>query len=167
MSLELKSSINDFLNSSLSKKFSGVSFNRKSYFLGKWIEHGDWYPDAKIRLSKKSLSRWGGSEEHDLLKVDGRVLHLKGNLLHYSYRDINHLINKSLYFSDLFVKRIVLVDDCRKKSLFEIILRSFVRFFRAYFLKLGFLDGYQGLLIAVNSSFFVFIKYIKLNFNKR
>lgn len=121
----------------------------------------------KVRLSKKSLTRLGGSAEHDQLNVDGRVFHLKGDLLHYSYRDINHLINKSLHFTDLYVKRITLADNWKKKSIIEILLRSFIRFFRAYFLKLGFLDGYHGLLIAVNSSFFVFIKYIKLNFNKR
>ena len=121
----------------------------------------------KVRLSKKSLTRVGGSAEHDLINVDGRVFHLKGDLLHYSYRDINHLIDKSLHFVDLYVKRITLGDNWKKKSMFEILLRSLLRFFRAYFLKLGFLDGFHGLLIAVNSSFFVFIKYIKLNFNKR
>lgn len=121
----------------------------------------------KVRLSRKSLTRVGGSAEHDLINVDGSVFHLKGDLLHYSYRDINHLIDKSLYFADLYVKRITLADNWEKKSIFEILFRSFIRFFRAYFLKSGFLDGYHGLLIAVNSSFFVFIKYIKLYFNKR
>lgn len=121
----------------------------------------------KVRLSKKSLTRVGGSAEHDLINVDGRVFHLKGDLLHYSYRDINHLINKSLHFTDLYVKRLTLADNWKKKSIFEILLRSFLRFLRAYFLKLGFLDGYHGLLIAVNSSFFVFIKHLKLYFNKR
>ena len=156
-----------FLNSSQLKSFSGCSFNRKSFFLGRWIKHGDWYPDAKIRLSRKSFSTWGGLPEHDLLQIDGPICHLDGDLLHYSYRDINHLIRKSLIFSDLFVKRTTNQQNTEDKSLAGILFRSSFKFFKAYILKLGFLDGYQGLLIALNSSFFTFIKYFKLKFNQQ
>ena len=165
LSKELNDSLNAFLSSSQVSKFSGGSFNRKSFFLGRWIEHGDWYPDVKIRLSRKSLSKWSGLPEHDLLHVDGTICHLNGDLLHYSYRDINHLIIKSLRFADLFVERKINELNSKNKSIAEILFRSFFKFFRSYFLKLGFLDGYQGLLIAVNSGFFTFIKYLKLKLN--
>ena len=167
ISSELFHSLKSFLNSSKLKGFSGCSFNRKSFFLGKWIEHGDWYPDVKIRLSRKSLSTWAGLPEHDLLQIDGSVCHLSGDLLHYSYRDINHLIRKSLIFTDLFVKRRTNQQNTAVIVLAEILFRSSFKFFRAYFLKLGFLDGYQGLLIALNSSFFTFIKYFKLKFDQQ
>jgi hypothetical protein len=167
ISSELYHSLKSFLNSSQLKSFSGCSFNRKSFFLGRWIKHGDWYPDVKIRVSRKSLSSWGGLPEHDILQIDGPVCHLDGDLLHYSYRDINHLISKSLSFSDLFLKRSTNVQIIDDKSLAEILFRSSFKFFRAYFFKLGFLDGYQGLLIALNSSFFTLIKYFKLKFHQQ
>ena len=164
LSSELKNSIGYFLNSSFCENFFGGSFNRKSYFLGKWVNHGDWYPDKKVRLSRRAHSKWSGLPEHDLLKVEGSVYHLNGDLLHYSFENIDHLIVKTLAFSNLFVERIK-CDNTKRKSLVEILFRSFFRFFRSYILKFGFLDGHRGLIIAVNSSFFVFVKYMKAKFD--
>jgi glycosyltransferase involved in cell wall biosynthesis len=163
LSVSLHRSIKKFLESS-SNEFVGCSFNRKSYFLGKWIKYGEWYPDRKVRLCQKSKGRWSGLTEHDLLKINGRVKFLEGDLLHYSYGNINELTEKTIYFSDKFVARVSKSKNVRFLSALEIIFRSTFRFFRGYFLKLGFLDGLPGLLIAINSAHFVFLKYIKLRF---
>lgn len=163
LSVSLHRSIKKFLESS-SNGFVGCSFNRKSYFLGEWINHGDWYPDRKVRLCQKSKGRWSGLAEHDLLKVNGRVKFLEGDLFHYSYGNINELTEKTIYFSDKFVERVSRSNKVRFLSTLEIICRSIWRFFRGYFFKLGFLDGLPGLVIAINSAHFVFLKYMKLRF---
>ena len=85
LSRELTVSISEVLKSEKLNEFDGYYFNRCSFFLGRWIRHGDWYPDRKLRLVKKSEAEWRGASEHDKLFVNGKVKNLKGDLLHYSY----------------------------------------------------------------------------------
>lgn len=167
LSKSLQVSIRDFLDSPISDVYEGAKFNRLSFFLGRWIKHGDWYPDRKTRLCQKSTGVWSGLPEHDLIKVNGRVKFLNGDLLHYSYANINELIEKTIYFTDEYIKRVSGSVNFRVLSTLEIIFRSMFRFFRGYFLKLGFLDGLPGLIIAINSAHSVFVKYTKLRFESK
>ena len=164
LSESLQRSIRSFLDSPISDVCAGAKFNRLSFFLGRWIKHGDWYPDRKFRLCDKSKGVWSGLPEHDLLTINGEVKFLKGDLLHYSYANINELTEKTIYFTDEYIKRVTTSVNIRILSTLEIIFRSMFRFFRGYFLKLGFLDGLPGLIIAINSAHYVFVKYTKLRF---
>jgi glycosyltransferase involved in cell wall biosynthesis len=160
LSLELKESIVSFLSSKKICEFDGGRFNRKSYCLGKWIRHGDWYPDKKIRLVRRGKGKWTGSQEHDKLTVNGKVKHLKGDLLHFSYPTLNSFLEKTIYFSDIFAQRSLK----KKRSLYtcNIVLRSMWRFFRAYILRFGFLDGFPGLFIAVANAYSTFFRHSKV-----
>lgn len=160
LSEELRSSIHDFFKSGDADWFKGACFNRKVQFLGRWITHGDWYPDTKLRLVRRAKATMGGTTSHDKVIVEGRVKHLKGDLLHDSYPTINSYLAKIGPFADEFVKN--QQQEGRRWSLASNLLRPLWRFFRAYILRLGFLDGFPGFWIAYATAFSVFIRYSRI-----
>ncbi len=141
----------------------GYSFNRLTSYCGKWIRHCGWYPDTKIRLWNKKKGKWGGTNPHDhVVMQDGsEIRHLEGDLLHYSYHDIRQQLEQINIFSDLAAQA---AYEKGKKASFikDILLDPVFTFFKMYILQGGFLDGYYGFVISVNSSFGKFAKYIKL-----
>lgn len=137
-------------------RVNGISFCRKTWLLGRWIKHGDWYPDRVIRLFKKEHARFEGNFLHEKLVVTGRVMKSKTNLLHYSFPTMYLFLSKN----DSFTRNFITANLERKKfSYAGTILRSFWKFFRGYFIKLGFLDGYPGFIIAVQQSYSTFFRY--------
>lgn len=159
LSPELRASIEQFFARDEASRPDGASMNRRTWFLGTWIRHGDWYPDTKLRLFRRDKARAGGEPEHDRfdLSPGSATLHLKGDLLHYSFRDISHYLVKQVQFTEEFLKRERKAG--RGFSLFNAIFRPFWRFFRAYVLRLGVLDGFPGLWIAGATAFFAFVRY--------
>jgi glycosyltransferase involved in cell wall biosynthesis len=139
---------------------AGAMFPRKVWFMGRWITHGDWYPDWSLRLIRNGRGRWGGSREHDAMQLDGQAARLRADLHHYSHRDLNHHIEKIIYFGDIFLEREL--DRGRRFSWLRASLRPPWRFFRAYFLRLGLLDGFPGLYIAVGTAFGTFVRHSRL-----
>ncbi len=164
VSAELKKSIVYFFESGAAEKFSGAEFNRKVFFLGRWILHGDWYPDTKLRLFRRECARWV-HPIHEIITLQGRQIKLPGDLLHYSFPSMNSYIDKINLFADEFIKR----DDQQMKawSLIQNIMRPLWRFFRAYLLRRGFLDGFPGLWISVATAFSVFVRYSRSYERKR
>ncbi|MBC2594856.1 glycosyltransferase family 2 protein [Ruficoccus amylovorans] len=140
--------------------FAGAHFPRKVWFLGRWIKHGDWYPDHCLRLIRLGKGRWGGSPEHTKIELEGRSQLLAGDLLHYSNPTLNSQIEKINYYSDIYLRR--QLDDGKKWSLTHALFRPFWRFFRAYFLRRGFLDGFPGLYIASLTSFATLVRHSRL-----
>lgn len=157
LSPELRESIEQFFAGGDADRFVGAWMSRKVWFLGRWITHGDWYPDRKLRLFRRDTARWGGSPEHDRIELPGPTTTLQGDLLHYSFRDIRHFISKINVYSDVFLER-QLAEDARW-SLAHCLFRPWWRFFRAYVLRLGFLDGFPGFWIATATAFFAFVRY--------
>ncbi|MBT5715759.1 MAG: glycosyltransferase family 2 protein [Opitutae bacterium] len=160
LSPALLTSIKKILQSDSTNQANGFAFNRRSFFLGRWIRHGDWYPDRKVRLIRNGRGTWKGSREHDRLDVEGTVEKLDGDLLHFSYPSMNTFITKIIYFSDLNLQR--QLDAKSKWSLSHVLFRPIWRFVRGYFFRLGFLDGFPGLFLAVSTSYSTFFKYSKL-----
>ena len=140
----------------------GFSLKRKNYFLGKWINYGIWVREFKIRLFKKGAAQWGGTNPHDhiIMKDGSRVSLLKGHLLHYPYDSIADFVQQMNRFSDIAARSYL--DHNRKSSIFKIIVNPLWRFFRSYFLSLGFMDGLRGLFLSIMMSFYAFMKYLKL-----
>lgn len=137
------------------------SFNRLSSYCGKFFPHGSWYPDRKVRLFDKRKGKWGGINPHDKVvmnEVD--ILHLSGDLHHYTYRTISEHIQQINYFSGIAAK--AAFDAGKKFSLWKLLSKPFWRFFRDYFLKHGFLGGYRGLTICLLSAVETYLKLIKL-----
>jgi glycosyltransferase involved in cell wall biosynthesis len=162
LSIDLKSSISSFLRNSNELKILGCQFNRKSFFLGRWINHGDWYPDTKLRLIKNGYARWVGGDLHEKLEFtekDQRMF-LDGDLLHYSYHSMESVINQMINFSNIYLNLQIEAKDNWKLN--RVLFRPPWRFFRAYFIKLGFLDGFPGFFIAVSSAFSCFFKYSRI-----
>ena len=140
--------------------FTAFSLPRCSFYLGRWIRHGDWYPDRKIRLWRRGKASWGGTDPHDAIQTTGPVGRLRGDLLHYSMENLNHHVRKTIGYSDIFARQ--QLAHGRSASFFQMWFRPAWRFVRCYFLRLGFLDGWQGYAIARMIAFETFLRYAKL-----
>lgn len=157
LSAELRASILEFFQSGEAGRFDGGVCNRKVWFLGRWITHGDWYPDRKLRLFKREGVRWAGSPEHDYIELGGPTVHLKGDLHHFSFPNMSRYVDKINGFADVFLER--QKAGGKRWSLASNVFRPWWRFVRAYVLRRGFLDGFPGFWIAVATSFFAFVRY--------
>ncbi len=133
--------------------------DRTTYHLGRWIRHGDFYPDWKLRLFRRSRARFVGRDPHGRVEVSGPVERLSGRLDHYSYRDLSDQIARIDFFSDQAAE--ALVAEGRPFRLRDLVLRPPARFLRSYLLKQGFRDGLAGFVIATASAFYVLLKYAK------
>jgi glycosyltransferase involved in cell wall biosynthesis len=154
VSPELKKSLIAFFEQRENQHFVGARFPRKTWFLGRWITHGDWYPDFQLRLFRRDKARWK-EPIHEFVELDGARTTLSGELLHYSFPSMNRYIDKINPFADAFVKK----EMGKSWSLWATLTRPLWRFFRGYILRRGFLDGFPGLWIAVGTCFSTFVRY--------
>jgi glycosyltransferase involved in cell wall biosynthesis len=138
---------------------AGFEVNRLTYHLGRWIRYGDFFPDWTLRVFRRSRARWVGQNPHGRIVVDGSVRRLRAELPHYSYRDLADQLDRIQFFSGEAAR--ALQRSGARPRLGDMILRPPARFLRAYILKRGFLDGIPGFIIAVATSFHVFLKYAK------
>jgi len=138
----------------------GFIFPRQSYYLGRWIRHGGWYPDLKLRLVRRGHGRWVGANLHEKLEADGATTQLTGKILHYVYRDITHQLQTVASFSQAAAEE--WHRNGKKFNLLEMLLRPPLRFLAMYFWKGGMRDGLPGFIIAVITSYYVFLKYARL-----
>jgi hypothetical protein len=113
-----------------------------------------------VRLFRRDRATWGGLDPHEKILVDGQVRRLKNPLEHYSYRDIDDHIQRINRFTSISSRE--LKNAGGRWRLSDALLRPAVRFFRSYFLKLGFLEGFAGFYVAVTAAVYVFLKYAKL-----
>lgn len=139
----------------------GYYMNRLTNYCGKWIRHCGWYPDSKLRLFRKKDGQWTGTNPHDRFEVSDNqnTEKLKGDLLHYSYYTIKQHLDQVNYFSDILAKE---QYNTKSASILKIIVSPIFKFFRDYWIKLGFLDGYYGFIVCSISSFATLIKYAKI-----
>jgi len=168
LSLDADEALSPRLNASILSvkenwKYDGYYFNRLTSFCGQWIRHSSWYPARKLRLFDRAKGQWGGQNPHDqfFLQKNASSMFLKGDLLHYSYYSIREHIEQINRFSDAMARSYF--ADKQRVSCFTILFRPLWRFFRDYFIRAGFLDGFYGLVICVNSSHETFLKYAKLH----
>lgn len=166
LSLDADEALSETLKTQLLKeKEKGLkgayAFNRLSNYCGKWIRHGDWYPDRKMRLWNKEDGEWEGEiHESVRLKKGITVSRLKGDIHHYSYYNISEHINQINKYSSLSAK--ALHSKNKKAGVIKLVVSPFIQFGGSYVLKLGFLDGFEGFAIALITAFGTFLKYAKL-----
>jgi len=143
-------------------EFDGYRFNRLNNYCGHWVRHCGWYPDTKLRLVRKDKARWTGMNPHDCLTMnpDTRIKHLRGDLLHYSYRTISDHVTQTDKFTSIAAT--AAFRSGKKSNLALIFTRPFFQFFRDYIFKRGFLDGRYGLIICLINSMAALLKYAKL-----
>lgn len=143
-------------------EFDGYTMNRLTNFCGKWIKHTGWYPDKKLRLWDSRKGMWSGQNPHDRyeMKVGSETQHLRGDILHYSFYTINQHLKQIQYFTDISSK--ALFEQGKRANILQVLFSPVIKFVRDYIIKLGFLDGFYGLVISVNSAHAKFLKYSKL-----
>lgn len=146
-------------------KESAPSFNvykvaRRAFFLGKWIKHGGWYPGRVARLFNKNEVRFNNNDVHEGLDFKGEAGNLNNDLEHYTDLNIKHYYNKFNNYTSLAA--LELNKKGKSFKVTDILIRPAFIFFKMYFLRLGFMDGLQGFILAVFSANYVFTKYAKL-----
>jgi glycosyltransferase involved in cell wall biosynthesis len=140
---------------------AAFSMPRRTFYLGRWIDHGGWYPDRKVRLFDRNKARWGGVNPHDHVQVDGEVRKLRGDIHHYSYRSMSDHLKQIDFFTTISAEQ--KLEAGMKPGILRMLFHPIGKFLRMYFLKLGFLDGRAGFIVAVLGSYYVFLKYAKLS----
>tara|TARA_B100000989_G_C19440180_1_gene426942 strand:- start:135 stop:929 length:795 start_codon:yes stop_codon:yes gene_type:complete len=156
---ELTKAIESFILNN-DNSFNGAIIPRRSWYLGRWIRHGDWYPDAVLRLFRRDKGEFHGDKDHDKVLIQGSAKRLRADLYHYSFPSLNKQIEKMPPFGDAFLGR--QLARGRRWSAPKAITRSLWRFFRAYILRCGFLDGYPGFYIAWFQAFSTLYRYTKV-----
>ncbi len=166
LSLDCDERLSDELRTSILKIKDGLGgydaykMARKTYYIYRWLNHC-WYPDMKVRLFNKHQAKWGGANPHDKVLVStGNIGRLRGDILHYSFDTVSSHIQTLDKFSEIGASEII--KGNKKVSILSPFTRGFWIFFRMYFLKKGFLDGFAGLLASVLSLVHVFVKYSKV-----
>ena len=142
------------------RAYAAFDLPRCSYYCGRWIRHGDWYPDRVIRLWRRGCAAWAGIGIHERLEVTGAIGHLRCDLLHYSNQNINGQLDKIGRYADPFVRHCL--ETGRSARWLDLAVRPAWKFFRAYILRLGFLDGWPGYYIAWLGAFSTVTRYAKV-----
>jgi glycosyltransferase involved in cell wall biosynthesis len=138
----------------------GYSMPRKTFYLGRWIKHGGWYPNYLMRLADKRFATWTEPSVHEELQVEGEVGRLAEPILHYAFSSIQDQILTNLRFSTLGSQDLKRIGQ--RPSLKKLIFKPIGKFFETYLLKGGFRDGLAGLIISVNAAHSMFLKYAYL-----
>ena len=139
---------------------SAYSFPRCTFFCGRWIRHGDWYPDRVTRLWKEDSATWAGIDPHANLEVRGEIGQLRSDLLHYPNETIDRQLAKITSYSEDFLRDAQRTG--RPSRVFDLAFRPGWRFLRSYIFRLGFLDGWQGYYIAWMTAFYTVTRYAKV-----
>ena len=138
-------------------------FNRLTSYCGRWVRHGGWYPDTKIRIFPKEGARWRGDHVHETLEIDPGtpVTHLAGDLLHWSYHTLADHAGRIERYSGLHARK--MLAEGRRAGWIKRWLSPLFKFVQGYVFQLGFLDGSAGFHIARYSARAVRLKYAKLH----
>jgi glycosyltransferase involved in cell wall biosynthesis len=140
----------------------GYTMNRRSWYCDSWIYHGYWYPDTKLRLAKRSLVKWEGINPHDKLEIEKNapVIHLDGDILHYTYYTMDEHVLQGNKFSTISAK--AYFEQGKKSGIVKLLINPAWAFFSSYIVKRGFLDGFNGFVISKQIANQTFLKYAKL-----
>ena len=138
----------------------GYSTNRQSVYLGKRLDYA-WQPDWKLRLVPRQLNpQWSGYDPHDELIIQGDTERLEGNLIHYSYRDLQDHMERTIQYARTVA--LSYHQDGRQFHAYNLILNPISAFFKKFLIRKAFLDGIQGFFVSISSFIYVFLKYAYL-----
>jgi glycosyltransferase involved in cell wall biosynthesis len=167
LSLDADEALNPLLAGSIlqaKENFTNRAYrmNRCSNYCGRFIRHGSWYPDSKIRLFDRRVAGWGGTNPHDqvVLQDNIPVEHLKGDILHYSYHTVSEHVTQNNKLSTLAAES--LFTNGKKTTLLHVFFRPWWAFCVSFIFRAGFLDGLFGFVIAIQIAHMTFLKHLKL-----
>jgi glycosyltransferase involved in cell wall biosynthesis len=157
---ELAEEIRNIISSP--RSLDGYWMPRKTFFLGKWVRHGGWYPDYNLRLFRRGKGRFEERAVHESLHVQGTAGRTCHALEHYTYPDLATYIATMNKYSSLAVDVMSHKGITSfRASWVNIVIRPVLTFLFKYFFRLGFLDGKHGLVLNLMHSYYVFAKYAK------
>jgi glycosyltransferase involved in cell wall biosynthesis len=140
---------------------TGLLVRRKNYFLDRWIRHGGFWPDPKLRLFRKGSAVFEDRAVHEDARLStGRAGRLEGAILHHSYPSLADYLDHMNRYSSLGAEMVVAAGRGRF-SAFNILVRPLATFIYNYFFRLGLLDGREGLLLHLYHAVYVSWKYAK------
>jgi len=159
---EVEPALADEIRSVLSANPSVAGFwiPRKNFFLGRWIQHGGYYPDFKLRLFRRGAGEFEDRLVHEDIRLDGTASRLEHHLLHHAYPTLESYIEHMNRYSSLGAEMAV-AKRAPGFSFLDIVVRPKVTLLYNYFLRLGFLDGREGLLLNLYHAGYVSWKYAK------
>jgi len=143
-----------------SPRAAAYAMARRNRFLGRWLTHGEGYPDWNVRLFDRRRARWTQDPVHEHVVADGPVARLEGDLLHASAESLDAYMTKQNRYTTLQAEAMHARGECAGVA--RLVLSPLVRFVRFYIVKLGFLDGVAGLVHIVIGCHNSFMKYAKL-----
>jgi glycosyltransferase involved in cell wall biosynthesis len=138
----------------------GYWIPRKNFFLGRWMKHGGFYPDRKLRLIRRGAGKFEEYGAHPTIKIAGSTGKLKHALLHNAYPSLSRYIEHMNSYSSSGAE-LALARGHRRFNLVNIVVRPKLTFLYNYIFRLGFLDGYEGLLLHLYHAVYVSWKYAK------
>ena len=143
--------------------FDGVWIPRKNEFLGRWIRHGGFWPDPKLRLFRRGRGKFENRAVHEDVQVEGNTRQIQaGALLHHSYPTLSDYIEHMNRYSSLGAEMVVAKGNGRVRfSAINVVLRPLATFIYNYLFRFGFLDGREGLLLHLYHAVYVSWKYVK------
>jgi glycosyltransferase involved in cell wall biosynthesis len=153
---ELKAAI---LQLTLTDENTVYEFKFKNYFCNRWIRYGEWAGDKHIRLFNRNKVKWNTHAVHEGLTLDSSIKtkQLKGNVLHYTVQHFDEYINKTVMYARL--NAIKYQQQGKKAGFFKLRMAPPLTFLQHYIMRLGFLDGWEGYLIAKTTAWYTFLKY--------
>lgn len=159
ISLELKQEI---LQAIKSNDFQGYYIPRRSIYCGKLIKYGAWRSKPSIRLLRRGCGKFTDVLVHENIIVDGKVSKLKNPIIHYTYQNLEEVIEKiNRYSTDSALQRF---KNNKHGSFWNAITHGLWAFIYSYFFQLGFLDGKEGCMLAISNAEYSYYRYLKLMF---
>ncbi|MCE5195140.1 MAG: glycosyltransferase family 2 protein [Nitrospiraceae bacterium] len=150
---------NEIKNAIENDGFDGFYLPRKNFFLGKWIKHSGWWPDYTLRVFKKDSGHMEEREVHEKIILNGSAAYLKNHLEHYTYTSISEFIKKMDNYSSLSARE--MEKNGVSAGIFDLTIKPLATFIKMFFIRMGFMDGLHGLILAVFYSYYTFLKYAK------
>lgn len=137
----------------------GYAMPRLAQYLGRWIRHGGWYPDRKVRLFHRAKAEWVGEYVHESVRVTGSIGELQGKLLHFTCDSLSQHVRTLDRYTTLAARE--LMAKKARVPMRRMLFDPAWTFVRTYVIRRGFLDGPQGLAIAWMAALYTFLKYAK------
>jgi len=142
---------------------AGFFVRRKNYFMGRWIRHGGFWPDPKLRLFRRGTGSFQDRAVHENIRVNGPTKAISyGAIIHHAYPTLSDYIDHMNRYASLAAEMVVAKQNGKVRfSIINIVLRPLATFLYNYFLRLGFVDGREGLLLHLYHAVYVSWKYAK------
>ncbi len=167
LSIDADERIDEALKNEITQTLQAPQFDvyfmpRLSSFCGRFIQHSGWRPDYVARLFKHGSTQFSNSVVHESLIFSAPAGYLSNSLLHLSYKNLAEVLDKMQRYAILGAA--ALHAKNKRTSLLGAIGHGLWAFIRTYIVRLGFLDGAQGLMLAINNAETTYYKYLQLYF---